>query len=74
MMKILLSGSAGSFSLFTQSAVVLMEEEGLQEIKTAKMKISVVPDSFVVLIFRLLIWRMLIQMQSKEYCVFGHRR
>src|SRR4030095_7765461 len=53
MMKTLLIGSAGSFSLFTQSTVVLMEEEGLQEIiGKNKMRPSKAANNFVLFILK----------------------
>jgi len=58
MMKTLLIGSAGNFSLFTQSALVLMEEEGLQEmIGKDKMRLSKAPNNFALFIFRIIKWQ-----------------
>jgi hypothetical protein len=55
MIKTLFIGSAGSFSLFTQSTVVLMEEEGLQEmIGKDKMRPSRAANNFGLFIFKLL--------------------
>jgi hypothetical protein len=52
MMKTLLMGSGGSFSLFTQSTVVLMEEDGLQEmIGKDKMTPSKAANNFGLFIF-----------------------
>ena len=51
MMNILLMRSGGSFSLFTQSVVVLMEKPGLQEmIEKNKMMVSKIANNLDLLI------------------------
>ena len=55
MMKTLLIGCGGSFSLFTQSTVVRMDEEGLHEMITKDtMRLSKAPDNFVLFIVEIL--------------------
>jgi hypothetical protein len=55
MMKTLLMGSGGNFSLLTQSTVVLMDEEGLHEmIGKDKIRLSKAPNNFALFIFELL--------------------
>jgi hypothetical protein len=74
MMKILLMGSGGNFSLFTQSAVVLIEKPGLQEmIGKDKMKPDKAANNFSLVIFEIIKYRCFagkraIPSQNNEYC------